>query len=140
MKLREKMREELVRELKSLTDDELLSIYDDVNSWDGTFSDMGITRYTLEDLKDFDLLESLVEDLSRQRLDYNPLYNDYFTITASGWDSWEPENLRWYAEDLADYLIENAGYSGFPSWSAEVLQPFGIDGDVIERYCEIARG
>lgn len=141
MKYAVKMRKELEKELREQTPDDLYSIYQAIISWDGTFADDGIDRFAIDDLSDMGMLKSVVADLSTQRLDYNPLYCDYLTCTLYGWEPWKESTLYDHIEELCDYLIENAGYSGFPGWELEnaYIEPFGEVCDDLERYCEIIR-
>ena len=143
MKYAEKMKKELVNELSSTGADRLYYIYDQINAWDGAFCEMGIERFSVEELIDLGLLESFVTDLSMKRMDHNPLYSEYFTPTIYGWEEWDESTLYDNVGELADYLIENAGYSGFPRFALEdaLLELFGsfYDGDEIERYCSIIR-
>ena len=143
MKYAEKMKKELVKELGSTEVDRLYDIYDQINAWDGAFCDMGIERFSLEALIDCGMLESFVKDLSMKRMDHNPLYSEYFTPTVHGWEEWDESTLYDNVDELAEYLINNAGYSGFPRYSLEDagLELFGsfFDGDELERFCSIIR-
>lgn len=143
MKYVEKMKKELVKELASMDADCLYDIYDQINAWDGAFCEMGIERFSVEDLTDLGLLEDFVTDLSMKRMDHNPLYSEYFTPTIYGWEEWHESTLYEYVDELADYLINNAGYSGFPRFALEdaMIELFGsfFDGDELERFCTIIR-
>ena len=143
MKYAEKMKKELVKELGSTDADHLYRIYEKINSGDGAFCEMGIERFSIGDLVNIDLLDAFIEDLSMKRMDHNPLYSEYFTPTIYGWEEWDESTLYDNVDELADYLIENAGYSGFPRYALEdaMIELFGnfFDGDELERYCSIIR-
>ena len=143
MKYAEKMKNELINGLEFTEPECLYDIYSEINSWDGAFCDMGIERFSLDDLVDNDLLVGFVKDLSMERMDHNPLYSEYFTPTIHGWEEWDESTLYDKVDELADYLINNAGYSGFPRYAIEYadLALFGsfFDGYEVERYCSIIR-
>lgn len=139
----EKMKKELVKELASTDAERLYAIYEEINSWDGAFWEMGIERFSIDDLADNDMLGAFIEDLSMKRMDHNPLYSEYFTPTIYGWEEWDESTLYDNVDELADYLINNAGYSGFPRYALKdaMIELFGLvfDGDELERYCSIIR-
>ena len=143
MKCAEKMKNELINGLEMMEVERLYAIYEEINAWDGAFCDMGIERFSLDDLADNDLLVDFVKDLSEKRMDHNPLYSEYFTPTVYGWEEWDESTLYDNVDELADYLINNEGYSGFPRYALEYsdLALFGqfFDGDEIERFCSIIR-
>ena len=120
--------------------DTLQSIYDEINSWDGTFSECGIERYTIADIEDLDMLKSFINGLQYYRSDDNPLQYDYFTIDNYGeWGVWDYNALYTHLDDLIEYLIGNAGYSGFPTWAMDgfTLVFNGYEVDDKERFCKI---
>ena len=141
MKYAEKMKNALITALEMTEPERLYDVYSEINSWDGTFWEMGIERFSLDDLADNGFLVNFVKDLSMERMDHNPLYAEYFTPTIYGWEEWDECTLYDNVGELADYLINNAGYSGFPRDVIEYadLELFGqfFDSDELERFCTI---
>ena len=138
----QEMKTALYDHLMDVEVDTLQAIYDEVNSWDGSFSECGIERYTIDDIEELGMLGSLISNLQYHRSDDNPLQYEYFTIDNYGeWAVWDDKALYEQLDDLIDYLIDNAGYSGFPSWAMDgfMLVFNGCEIDDKERFCKIIK-
>ena len=120
--------------------DTLLSIYGEINSWDGTFTMLGIERYTIDDIEDQGELMDFINGLKHHRSDDNPLQYEYFTRDKyNEWVVWDEEKPFEYMDDLVDYLIDEADCPGYPAWSMKrlTLEFNGHEIDDIERFCKI---
>lgn len=124
--------------LEDASDDELMAIYQEINSWNGDFEECAFYDYEcLKDMYAFgaDGLEAFVEILEDSGVDLADRANVLFYADAYGWHyTDEPRsNMDFWIDDLAQYLVEEAGYSGFPSWSVDQ-----VDGlrEVIARAAE----
>lgn len=124
--------------------DTLLPIYGEINSWDGTFTRLGIERYTIDDIEDLGELMVFINNLQYHRSDDNPLQYEYFTRDKyDEWVVWDDGKPYEYVDDLVDYLIDEADRGGFPLWAMQKVDIVFNGCEVcyrvgdIERFCKI---
>ena len=111
---------ELTAELEDIlaTDwEQFNNIVSQINSWDATFEEYEI--HTLNDLSDiyYDRFDDLWNDLRNGKPDMNA---DYFTIGIRGIEDCVPQTLLSdIVDEVADWLIENYDYAGYPDYLLE---------------------
>ena len=136
----QEMKAALYDALMSVEVNTLQAIYNEINSWDGTFIECSIERYTMDDIEDMGMLKRLINDLQYHRSDDNPLQYDYFTIDKYGeFAVWDRNTLYEHLDDLIEYLIINAGRPSFPTWEMDSLTLIFEDYEIAdkERFCKI---
>ena len=135
------MRRNLIIELNECYKQDLISIYNVAMNHDTRFMDCGLECYDLSEIVELfgiQHLERFFDDMSRYPCDHNPLYSGLFTVWMDEWEEFKPERLYDNISELVDYLVEQAGYAGFPGVELERAL-YNISSDDIERYCKIIR-
>ena len=139
MRYVDKMRRNLIIELKECDEQDLVTLYRCAMNYDTRFMDCGLECYDLSEIISGYGIEHLVtffNDISRYPCDHNPLYSGLFTVWMDEWEEFKPERLYDNISELVDYLVEQAGYAGFPGVELEWAL-CNISSDDIERYCKI---
>lgn len=103
--------------LKNMTDTQLLSIAQQIISYDGTFCNTELNCFSLYELKDLyhDDLQILISVLFSSKPD---LSSNFFYFDASGnLCGTNDIDINFYLQEIAEWLVDHTRSAGFPDYN-----------------------
>lgn len=113
--------DKVISVLKDASDEELRDIVSQINSWDGTFQDTEIDVHRMDEIICwFACDEDSVQRLIKLVADGKPdMSCEWFWFDECGLHSTDEVDYSYYLDEIADWLCDNAGCTGFPDYISD---------------------